>query len=314
MEKSDKIYVAGHNGLLGSAIIRLLKEKGYTNLITKSSKELDLCNQKETFEFIKNENPDFIILTAAKVGSIKENKENPAEFLTENIEIEMNVINSAFKNGVKNLIFISSSVVYPENAPQPLKEKYLLNGPLEFENEAYGLAKIIGIKACEYYNKEYGYNYISVLPTNLYGINDNFDSEHSHVIPGIIKRMHDAKIENKPYIEVWGTGNIYREFLFIDDAADAILFILENSKDMDNFINIGSDEEILIKDLVFMLKEIIGYEGEILFDKTKSDGVYRRKLNNDKLNLMGWNPKTPLKEGLKITFQWYLKNKKVFEN
>lgn len=307
MNKTDKIYVAGHNGLLGSAIIRLLKEKGYANLITKSSKELDLRNSKEVETFFKENSPDIVILAAAKVGSIKENIECPVEFLSDNIEIEINVINSAFKNGVKDLLFVSSACVYPENSPQPLKEEYIFKGQLEPENEAYGLAKLVGLKLCQFYNKEFNTNYVTAVPTNLYGVGDNFDPEHSHVITGVMTRMHDAKANNKPSVDVWGTGNIYREFLYIDDAADALIFLLENNHDFD-VVNIGTGVDLTIKELVGDIKEVVGFVGELIFDTSKPDGIYKRQLNMDKLSSLGWKPKIPLKEGLKKTYEWYLDN------
>lgn len=293
--------------MLGSSLIRKLSEKEEYELITRTSAELDLRIQKDVEEFFKKTQIDSVILAAAKVGSIEENRLNPAEFLIENLQIETNVINAAFKNNVKNLIFISSSCVYPENAPQPLKEEIIFTGKLETENEAYGLAKLAGIKACEYYNKEYGLNYFSVLPTNLYGINDNFNPKHAHVIPAVMKRMEDAKKSNKPSIEVWGTGNIYREFLYVDDAADGIIFLLEN-KPSENIINLGTGQDLTIKELVKEIKEVVEYPGELVFDTSKPDGIYKRQLNMDYLKSMGWEPKTSLKEGLEKTYQWYKEN------
>ena len=307
MSENERIYVAGHNGMLGSSIIKKLKENKEYKLITRTSKELDLRNQTEVEIFFKTEKIDTVILAAAKVGSIEENRLNPAEFLIENLQIETNVITSAFKNNVKNLIFISSSCVYPDNAPQPLKEESIFTGKLEPENEAYGLAKLTGIKACEYYKNEYGLNYFSVLPTNLYGENDNFDPKHSHVIPAIMKRMDDAKKYKKSNIEVWGTGNIYREFLYVDDAADAIIFLLKN-KPSENIINLGTGQDLTIRELIFELKNVVGYEGDIIFDSSKPDGIYKRQLDIDKLKSMGWKPKIKLNEGLKKTYEWYKKN------
>lgn len=307
MERSDKIYVAGHNGLLGSAIVRLLNEKGYSNLITKSSKELDLRNQQDVESFFEEYSPDVVILAAAKVGSIKENVEFPVEFLSDNIQMEVNVINAAFKNGVKDLLFVSSACIYPENSKQPLKEEYIFNGRLEEENEAYGFAKLVGLKLCQFYNKEYDTNYVTVVPTNLYGVNDKFDSEHSHVITGVMTRMHDAKINNKPSVDVWGTGNIYREFLYIDDAADAIIFLLENDCGFD-VVNIGTGIDLTIRELVKEIKEVVGFSGELIFDTSKPDGIYKRQLDMSKLESLGWNPKITLKNGLKLTYEWYLQN------
>lgn len=293
--------------MLGSSILRKLEEDSEYELITRTSKELDLRVQKDVENFFKSEEIDTVILAAAKVGSIEENRLNPAEFLIENLEIELNVIHSAFKNNVKNLIFISSSCVYPDNAPQPLKEDVIFTGRLEPENEAYGLAKLAGIKACEYYKREYGLNYFSVLPTNLYGVNDSFDPEHSHVIPGVMRRMDDAKNENKESISVWGTGNIYREFLYVDDAADAIIFLLKNTPS-ENIINLGTGIDLTIKELVKEIKNVVGYEGELIFDTSKPDGIYKRQLDMSKLKAMGWQPKTSLKEGLIITYKWYKEN------
>lgn len=307
MDKTDKIYVAGHNGLLGSAIVRLLKEKDYKHIITKSSSELDLRNQQDVNAFFDEFQPDIVILAAAKVGSIKENMEQPAEFLIENLLIETNVINAAFNNGVENLLFVSSSCVYPQNSPQPLKEEYIFSGSLEPENEAYGLAKLVGLKLCEYYNKEYGLNYITVLPTNLYGENDKFDSEHSHVITGVMTRMHDAKINNKKSVDIWGSGNVYREFLYVDDAADAIIFLLETNHNL-KIINVGTGVDLTIKDLVMSIKDIVEYGGELYFDTSKPDGIYKRQLNTDNLTNLGWKPKISLKEGLKKTYGGYLGN------
>ncbi|MDO5851182.1 MAG: GDP-L-fucose synthase [Methanobacteriaceae archaeon] len=307
MKLNDKIYVAGHNGMLGSAIIRQLKEKGYNNIITRSSSELDLTNQKKVDTFLKDEKVDVIILAAAKVGTIEENKNYPAEFLVENLQIETNVINSAYKNNIQNLLFIASSCVYPDTAKQPLKEEYLLTGKLEPENEAYGLSKIIGLKLCEYYNKEYNMDYITVLPTNIYGKNDKFDPKHSHIITGVMTRMHNAKINNLPNVNIWGTGNIYREFLYVDDAADAIIFLLENYKG-NEFLNLGTGTDITIKDVVKIIKDVVGYTGKLKFDTTKPDGIYRRQLDMNKLSSLGWKPKTELKEGIKKTYKWYLDN------
>ena len=305
MNKNDKIYVAGHNGLLGSAIVRLLKQKGYNNILTATSSQLDLRCQSEVELFFKKEKPDIVVLAAAKVGSIVENKTYPAEFLYDNILIETDVINSAFKYDAKKLIFISSSCVYPTNAKQPLCEDDIFTGAIEKENEAYGLAKLVGLKLCEYYNKEYGKNFITVLPTNLYGVNDKFDPEHSHVITGVMRRMHDAKINNKKEVTIWGSGNVYREFLYVDDAADAIIFLLENY-DKSDVINLGTGVDLSIKELVKEIKEVVGFEGELVFDTSKPDGIYRRQLDISKLKELGWEPKISLKEGLKKTYNYFL--------
>lgn len=305
MNLNDNIYVAGHSGLLGSAICRLLKEKGYENIITRNSSDLDLRKEEDVEEFFKETSIDVVVLAAAKVGSIEENKKYPVEFLVDNLKIEINVINSAFKNGVKNLLFISTSCIYPEDSLQPIKEEYLFNGPLETENEAYGIAKIAGLKMCEYYNKEYGLNYITVNPTNIYGVGDIFDQIHSHVIPANIMKIHNAKIEKKEFIEAWGSGKAYREFLYVDDAADAIIFLLNNYEGSD-FVNLGTGESIQIKELLNLIKEIISYDGEIRFDTSKADGVLKRELDIHKLKELGWTPKISLKEGLKRTYEDYL--------
>ena len=308
MKIDDKIYVAGHNGLLGSAILRLLKKEGYENIITKSSSELDLRKKDDVDLFFKNEKPDIVILAAAKVGSIIENKNFPVEFLSDNIAIETNVINASFKYDAEKLIFISSSCVYPTTAKQPLTEKDIFTGPLEKENEAYGLAKLVGLKLCEYYNKEYGKKFISVLPTNLYGENDKFDPEHSHVITGVMTRMHDAKVNNKKEVVIWGSGNIYREFMYVDDAADAILFLLKNYNGSD-VINLGAGIDLTIKELVSEIKEVVGFNGELVFDTSKPDGIYKRQLNMSKLKQLGWQPKISLKQGLNLTYEWYINHK-----
>ena len=305
MDLKDNIYVAGHSGLLGSAITRLLKEKGYENIIKRNSKELDLRKSEDVELFFKENNIDVVILTAAKVGSIEENKKYPAEFLVDNLKIETNVINSAFNNNVENLIFVSTSCIYPKNSLQPIKEEYIFNGELESENEAYAIAKIAGLKMCEYYNKEYGLNYLTVNPTNLYGIGDIFDPIHSHVIPANIMKMHNAKLENKEFIEAWGTGKAYREFLYVDDAADAIIFLLNHYPKV-NFINLGTGNSIQIKDLLNLIKEIVGYAGEIRFDSNKAEGVSKRELDISRLEELGWKPKIGLNEGLKRTYEYYL--------
>lgn len=305
MNLDDNIYVAGHRGLLGSSIVRLLKEKGYKNIIACTSKELDLRKSEQVREFFNKENIDVVILAAAKVGSIEENKMYPAEFLLENLQIETNVISSAFKNGIKDLLFVSTSCIYPQNSPQPLREDYLFNGPLEIENEAYGIAKIAGLKLCEYYNQEYGLNYITVNPTNLYGVGDVFDPIHSHVIPANIMKIHNAKIENNEHIQAWGSGKAYREFLYVDDAAEGIIFLLNNYK-KSGIVNLGTGNSIQIKELLNLIKEIVGYEGEIIFDTTKAEGVLKRELDISKLKKLGWEPKIDLKEGLKRTYEYYL--------
>ena len=307
LDSDSKIYVAGHNGMVGSAICRLLKKKGYNNLLLKSHSELDLTNQSSVNEFFKNEKPDVVFLAAAKVGGINANMNNQSSFLMENIGIEYNVINAAFNNDVTDLMFLGSSCIYPKESEQPIKEEYLLTGPLEPTNEGYALAKIVGLKACQYFNEQYGTNYIGVMPTNLYGINDNFDLETSHLVPAIIRKMNEAKVNNKPNVEIWGTGKPYRELLFVEDMADATLFAFENYKGK-SFINVGTGEDLTIKQICGVIKKVVGYEGELFFNTSKPDGMYRKLLNVDYLKDLGWAPKYTLEEGLKITYNWYLDN------
>ena len=307
LDSDSKIYVAGHNGMVGSEICRLLKKKGYNNLLLKSHSELDLTNQSSVNEFFKNEKPDVVFLAAAKVGGINANMNNQSSFLMENIGIEYNVINAAFNNDVTDLMFLGSSCIYPKESEQPIKEEYLLTGPLEPTNEGYALAKIVGLKACQYFNEQYGTNYIGVMPTNLYGINDNFDLETSHLVPAIIRKMHEAKVNNKPNVEIWGTGKPYRELLFVEDMADATLFAFENYKGK-SFINVGTGEDLTIKQICGVIKKVVGYEGELFFNTSKPDGMYRKLLNVDYLKDLGWAPKYTLEEGLKITYNWYLDN------
>ena len=307
LDLDSNIYVAGHNGMVGSAICRLLEKKGYNNLILKSHKELDLTNQKDVNDFFKKENPDVIFLAAAKVGGINANMNNQSAFLMENIGIEYNVINAAFKNDINDLMFLGSSCIYPRESKQPICEEYLLTGPLEPTNEGYALAKIVGLKACQYYNEQYGTNYIGVMPTNLYGINDNFDLESSHLVPAIIRKMHEAKINNNPEVEIWGTGKPYRELLFVEDMADATLFAFENYKGK-SFINVGTGVDLTIKEIAETIKKVVGYNGELYFNTEKPDGMYRKLLDVSNLKDLGWKPKYSLEEGLKITYDWYLKN------
>jgi GDP-L-fucose synthase len=307
MNKDSKIYLAGHTGLVGSAIYRKLKNEGYTNIVTRSHKELDLTNQQQTQEFFQKEKPEYVFLAAAKVGGIKANDTYPADFAYINIMIESNVIKASYDYGVKKLLFLGSSCIYPKLCPQPIKEEYLLTGPLEPTNEAYAIAKITGLKMCQYFNKQYGTNFISVMPTNLYGPNDNFDLETSHALAAILRKFHEAKINNKPYVEVWGTGNPRREFLHVDDLADAVLHLM-NYYDGNEPINIGTGEDLTIKELAQLIKEVVGYEGEIKFDTTKPDGTPRKLLDVTRLHNTGWRHKIELKEGLELTYQWFKEN------
>jgi GDP-L-fucose synthase len=303
-----KIYVAGHNGLVGSAIVRTFKKNGYENILVKSHEELDLTNQCDVSRFFEKEEPEWVILAAAKVGGIMANKSCPAEFMYHNLAIEVNVIHQSWLCGVKKLLFLGSSCIYPRMAPQPIKEEYLLTGPLETTNEAYALAKISGLKMCEYYNRQYGADFISVMPTNLYGPGDNFDLESSHVLPAMIRKFDDAKREGKPTVTLWGTGAPRREFLHVDDMASACLHVMENYKDPD-FVNIGVGKDISIKELAEMVKEIVGFGGDIEWDLSKPDGTPRKLLDTGKLAASGWKPSISLKDGIVDTYRWYADNR-----
>ena len=307
MEKNAKIYVAGHKGMVGSAIVRELKKQGYDNIITRSHKELDLTRQDQVEAFFEMEKPDYVFLAAAKVGGIVANNEAPADFMYDNMILEMNVIHSSFKNNVKELMFLGSSCIYPRLAPQPIKEEYLLSGKLEETNEAYALAKISGLKYCEYLNRQYKTDYISVMPTNLYGPNDNYHPTHSHVLPALIRRFHEAKIENKPYVTCWGTGKPLREFLYVDDLANACVFLM-NTYSGNETVNLGTGIEITIKELTELVAKVIGYEGEIRWDSTKPDGTPRKLLDVSKLESLGWHYKTELKDGIKLAYDDFLNN------
>ncbi|MCY6482752.1 GDP-L-fucose synthase [Clostridium aestuarii] len=305
MEKNNKIYVAGHNGMVGSAIVRKLKKEGYKNIIVRTRQELDLIDQAKVEEFFYEERPEYVILAAAKVGGIEANIKYPTEFLMENLIIQCNVIRSAFNNKVTKLVFLGSSCIYPKNAKQPLKEEYLLSGCLEPTNEGYSIAKIAGLKACEFYNKQYGVNYISIMPCNLYGENDNFDLKSAHVIPALIRRIYEAKMNKIPFVEIWGGGNQYREFMYVDDMADAALFLMENY-DESQFINVGTGKDVTIKELAETIKKVVGYEGKLKFDTTKPDGMFRKVLDVSRLDKKGWKYKTELYDGVVKTYNWYL--------
>jgi len=307
MEKNAKIYIAGHQGMVGSAFIRRLKAEGYSNIITRTHAELDLCRQHQVEEFFKEESPEYVILAAARVGGIMANINTPAIFLYENLMIESNVIECAYKNNVKKLLFLGSSCIYPRSAPQPMKEEYFLEGKVEPTNEGYAIAKIAGIKLCEMYNRQYGVDYLSVMPCNLYGIGDNFDTSTSHVVPGLIRKFHEAKINGEKQIVVWGTGSARREFMFADDLVDGCMYLLEKYSDSE-FINIGSGVDITIKELAELIKEVTGYQGKIIFDTSKPDGMPQKLLDVSRLNDMGWKCKTDLRDGLKKTYQWYIEN------
>lgn len=307
MEKNAKIFVAGHNGLVGSAIVRVLKKEGYNNLILKSRRELDLLDSEKVSEFFKTEKPEYVFLAAAKVGGIHANNTYPAEFIYENLQVQNNVIHNSYLNNVKKLLFLGSSCIYPRECPQPIKEDYLLTGPLEKTNEAYAIAKIAGIKMCQSYNKQYGTKFISVMPTNLYGENDNFNLESSHVLPALLIKFHDAKINNVPEVIMWGTGSPMREFLNVNDMADACVYLMNTYEDSE-IVNIGTGEDIAIKDLAEMIKEVVDYKGEIKNDLTKPDGTPKKLLDVSKLHSLGWKHKIELRDGIEKTYQWFLEN------
>lgn len=305
MEKTDKIYVAGHNGMVGSAIVRKLEKEGYQNIIKKSSKELDLRNQIVVAEFFKNEKPDYVFLAAAKVGGIVANNTYRAEFLYDNLQIQNNVIHQSYLNGVKKLMFLGSSCIYPKMAPQPLKEEYLLTGLLEETNEPYAIAKITGIKMCDAYRAQYGCNFISAMPTNLYGYNDNYHPQNSHVLPALIRKFHEAKVNGDATVTIWGSGTPMREFLFADDLADACYYLMQNYSES-HLINIGTGEDLSIKDLALLIKEITGFKGELVFDNTKPDGTPRKLMDVSKLHSKGWKHKIDLREGIQLAYQDFL--------
>jgi len=326
MEKDAKIYVAGHRGLVGSALVRRLSELSYNNLVVLTHAELDLTRQRDVEDFFDKERPEYVFLAAAKVGGILANNTYPAEFIYSNIMVQSNVIHSSYLFGVKKLLFLGSSCIYPRNCPQPMKEEYLLSGYLEPTNEPYAIAKIAGIKMCQSYNRQYGTNYISVMPTNLYGPNDNFDIQNAHVLPALIRKFHEAKVamqqaeaevkklddhcskpnpQSQPSVIIWGTGYPRREFLYVDDLADACIFLM-NNYDSSEIINIGVGKDISIRELALMVKEIVDYNGELVFDTSKPDGTPRKLLDVSKLTSLGWKAKTSLREGIERTYQWYV--------
>ena len=307
MEKNAKIYVAGHRGMVGSAIVRALKNQGYTNIITRTSKELDLRRQIDVEEFFASEKPDYVFLAAAKVGGILANNEAPADFMYDNMILEMNVIHEAYKNKVKKLMFLGSSCIYPRMAPQPMKEDCLLTSALEKTNEAYALAKISGLKYCEYLNRQYSTDFISVMPTNLYGPNDNYHPEHSHVLPALIRRFHEAKENNLNEVVIWGTGTPLREFLYVDDLADACVYLM-NTYSGNETVNLGTGKELSIKELAELVKKVVGFKGNITFDTTKPDGTPRKLLDVSKLEKLGWKYKTELEDGIKLAYEDFLNN------
>lgn len=305
MEKKSKIYLAGHTGLVGSAILRELENQGYSNLITCTHKELDLENYEKVSTFFQKEKPEYVILAAAKAGGILANNSYPAEFIYNNLQIQTNVIHSSFLNKIKKLLFLGSSCIYPKNCNQPIKEEYLLTSELEPTNEPYAIAKIAGIKMCQSYNKQYGTNFISVMPTNVYGINDNFHPENSHVIPGLIHKIHTAKTSGAKEVVIWGTGKPHREFIYSNDLANACIFLINNYTS-NEIINIGSGKDLSIKELAEIICSVVGFKGSIKYDSSKPDGTQRKLLDSTKLKKLGWEAKTDLVSGIKKTYEWYL--------
>ena len=316
MHINDKIYIAGHRGLVGSAIVRRLKARNFNNLLIRTHKELDLTNQIAVKNFFKKEKPDYVILAAGKVGGIHANNTYPADFIYQNLMIEANVINSAYENKVKRFLFLGSTCIYPKEVEQPMLEEAILTDILEPTNEPYALAKIAGIKLCESYNRQHGTDFRSVMPTNLYGINDNFHSQNSHVIPALMRRFHEAKLNKDDEVIVWGTGNAMREFMYVDDMAEACIFILEpdkkiydnNTRPMQSHINIGTGKDITIREMAIIMKKVVGFKGEIVFDDTKPDGTPRKLIDVSRISKMGWSYTTELEDGLEKTYKWYLHN------
>ena len=307
MYQVDKIYIAGHRGLVGSAILRNLENSGYNNFVLRTSKELNLTSQADVNQFFETEKPDYVFLSAAKVGGILANDTYPADFIRDNLLIQTNVIDAAYRNNAKKLLFLGSSCIYPKFAPQPMKEEHLLTGELEPTNEWYAIAKIAGIKMCQAYKKQYGFNAISIMPTNLYGPGDNFNLENSHVMPALMRKFHDAKINKLPQVEVWGTGMPKREFLHVDDMADASVYLMNNYDGFD-FVNVGVGEDVTISELAETVKQVVGYNGELTFDRSKPDGTPRKLLDVTKLSEAGWNSKINLYEGISNTYEWFINN------
>ena len=306
MKKNSKIYIAGHRGLVGSAIIRNLTKNGYANLITRTRSELDLLDAVAVADFFKKEKPEYIFLAAAKVGGIHANNTYPADFIYQNLQIQNNIIHNAYLNNTKKLLFLGSSCIYLRDCKQPIKEEYLLTGPLEKTNEAYAIAKIAGIKMCQSYNKQYGTKFISVMPTNLYGINDNFDLESSHVLPALLRKFHEAKTNNDPEVVMWGTGSPKREFLYVDDMADACIYLMNNYSDSE-IVNIGTGEDVTIQELAQTISRVVNYTGKIANDMSKPDGTPRKLLDVSKLHDLGWKHQVSLEDGIRMTYDWYLK-------
>ena len=309
MEKNAKIYVAGHNGMVGSAIVRQLKNAEYTNIICRTHDELDLTRQADVEEFFEAEKPEYVFVAAAKVGGIGANIKQPSEFLMENLQIQCNILSSAFKTQVKKLLFLGSSCIYPCKAEQPIKEEALLTGPLEPTNEGYALAKISGLRQCQYYKRQYGADFVSVMPCNLYGYNDNFDINRSHIIPAMIRKFHSAKVHNLDSVTIWGTGTVFRELLFADDMAEACLYVMNNYSGED-FLNIGYGKDFTVMQIAEMVRNAVGYDCEIKTDPSKPEGMFRKIVDSAKINSLGWKPSIMIEDGLKLTYQWFMENVK----
>lgn len=309
MQKESKIYVAGHKGLVGSAIMRSLEKAGYNNIIVRSHKEMDLRDQSQVNHFFETDKPEYVFLAAAKVGGILANNTYPADFIYDNLMISANVIHAAYTHKVKKLLFLGSSCIYPKMAPQPIKEEHLLTGALEPTNEGYALAKISGMQMCKFYRRQYGCDFISAMPTNLYGINDNFDLTSSHVLPAMIRKFHEAKVQGKPEVVLWGTGKVLREFLYVDDLADALLHLM-NHYSAESHVNVGTGEDLSIHDLALLVKEVVGFEGKIVYDSTKPDGTPRKLLDVSLLHSTGWHHQTSLREGVEKVYHWF-KNQNI---
>lgn len=315
LNADSRIFVAGHRGLVGSALIRTLAGAGYRNIITRNHAELDLTEQAAVRDFFRSERPEFVILAAAKVGGIQANNTKRADFIYVNLAIQNNVIDAAYHNGVRRLLFLGSSCIYPRDCPQPMKEESLLTGPLEQTNEPYALAKISGIKMCEAYNSQYGTDFISVMPTNLYGPNDNFDLNDSHVVPALIRKFHEAKIAGRDQVVVWGSGRPLREFLYVDDMAEACLFVLERvspeaSRDRGVLLNVGMGTDVTISELAEAVRDVVGFKGDLVFDTSKPDGSLRKLLDVSRLKSLGWQAKVPLRDGLEQTYRWFVENQR----
>ena len=307
IQETDKIFIAGHRGMVGSALVRALEAKGFTNLVTRDRKELDLADPVAVATFFAKEKPEIVILAAARVGGIKANNDQPVEFMVDNLRIQNNVISAAYENGARKLLFLGSSCIYPKLAPQPITEDSLLTGPLEPTNEAYAVAKIAGVKLCQAFSREYGANFISAMPTNLYGPNDDFSLEHSHVLAALLRKAYEAKKSGARSLEVWGTGTPRREFLHVDDCASACLHLLEKY-DSPEVINVGCGEDVTIRELAELICDVVGFDGDLAWDKTKPDGTPRKLLDVSKLRALGWTPTIPLRDGIARTYDWFLKN------